>query len=45
MTLKEYLRQSKPELDRLAEEAESQRVPDEESAYENYQGGNHYDQV
>ena len=43
MTLKEYLRQPNPVLDKLVENAEEQRVADEECAYENYQGGNHYD--
>lgn len=34
MTLKEYLKQSNPRLDKLAEEAEIQRTADEEYAYE-----------
>ena len=48
MTLKEYLRQSNPKLDRLAEQAESQRTNDEETSYEKYikeTGGNHYDKI
>lgn len=43
MTLKEYLRQSKPNLDRLAEQAEIQRTNDEETIYENKIGGKNYD--
>lgn len=35
MTLKEYLRQSNPKLDKLAEQAEIQRTNDEETKYEN----------
>jgi hypothetical protein len=46
MTLKEYLRQSNPKLDKLADEAEAQRTADEESAYEEkVNGGNDNDKV
>jgi hypothetical protein len=45
MTLKEYLRQSNPKLDKLAEQAEVQRTADEETVYENKIGGNHYDKI
>lgn len=48
MTLKEYLRQSNPKLDKLIEQAEVRRTNDEETAYENYiekTGGNHYDKI
>lgn len=48
MTLKEYLRQSNPKLDMLAERAEVHRTNDEETAYEKYikeTGGNHYDKI
>lgn len=34
MTLKEYLRQSNPRLDALAEQAEKERQINEESIYE-----------
>lgn len=43
MTLKEYLKQSNPRLDKLAEEAEKQRTADEEYIYEEKNGGNNYD--
>lgn len=45
MTLKEYLRQSNPALDKLAEEAEMQRTNDEEIKYEERIGGNNNDQI
>lgn len=43
MTLKEYLRQSNPKLDKLVEEAEKQRTNDEEYIYEEKNGGNNHD--
>lgn len=45
MTLKEYLRKSKPALDKLAEEAEAQRTNDEETKYEERIGGNNHDKI
>lgn len=48
MTLKEYLRQSNPKLDKLAEQAEVQQTNDEETVYENHikkNGGNNHDQI
>lgn len=45
MTLKEYLKQSNPRLDKLAEEAEKQRTADEEYIYEEKNGGNNHDKI
>lgn len=45
MTLKEYMRQSNPSLNRLAESAEEQRANDEEIQYEERIGGNNHDKI
>ena len=41
MTLKEYMRKSKPELDKIAEKAEVQRTSDEETKYEERKENNY----
>ena len=45
MTLKEYLRQYNPALDKLAQEAETKRANDEEIKYEERIGGNNHDKI
>lgn len=49
MTFKEWMKNPRPDLDKLSEEAERKRTVDEESMYEDYtsshKGGNQYDKI